>query len=194
MTMRARAITFSLLCLTLVAAAGLQAQEKKTLPERFTAVAIGTGGHDTLPVATPVEIVIERWSTDAERMKVLDALKKGQDAALDAIMKLRSVGYLRTPNSIRWDFTYIEQVPDKEGGRRILMAVDRDISFAEAVNLTPSSKYPFAFVELHLNKDGTGRGRLSRASSAWADPSGKYIVTENYESAPIEITQIKPRK
>jgi hypothetical protein len=187
-------VAVSLLALSLSADTVLKAQSQKPGPERFTAVAIGAGGPETNAVATSVEIVIERFSTEAERAKLLAALKKGQDEGISTITKFKTIGYVRQPNTIRWDFTYADQTVDKDGGRRILMAVDRDISFAEAVNLTPSTKYPFAFLELQLDKDGNGRGRLSRASSAWADPSGKFVVTENYEPFPIDITQVKRRK
>ena len=190
--MRSRLIVAAMLLTLPFGTRSLEAQPK--LPERYTAVAIGTGGPDTSAVATPIEIVIERWSTEEERKRLLDALKKGQKTAVETITRLKSAGYLRTPESVRWDFTYIEQQDNKDGGRRIFMAVDRDLSFAEVVNNTVSSRFPFAFVELQLNKDGTGRGKLQRAGSANADATGRVIVMENYEPQAIDITQIKPRK
>ena len=47
-----------------------------------TAFAASTGGPRTARVATSVDIVVDRWSSEAERRQLLDALKRGQDATV----------------------------------------------------------------------------------------------------------------
>src|SRR5215831_8236200 len=72
-------------------------------PERFTASAVNmtSGGTGTL------EIVVNRWSTDAERNQLVSVLvEKGESKLLDALQSTKKVGYIRSVNSIGWDLHY----------------------------------------------------------------------------------------
>jgi hypothetical protein len=101
---------------------------------RFTAVAISPGGPRTTSGAARVDIVINRWSTDDERQRLLDALEKGQDALLETLRELKPVGYIRTPGNLGYDLHYANQTPTDERGRRIFIATDRPIGFWEGAN------------------------------------------------------------
>jgi hypothetical protein len=116
----------------LLAAATTSAQvADQGRPESFTAVALSAGGPRSNPVATAVDIVIERWSTPAEQQAMMAALKKGQRALLDALQDARPVGHIRTPGNLSWDLRYAHQEPGEDGGRRIVLATDRPMSAAE---------------------------------------------------------------
>src|SRR4029079_1163272 len=68
-------------------------------PERFTAVAINMGSPGRAG-ANQVEIVVNRWSTEAERSRLLQALfDKGPEKLLDTLVDVPRVGYFRTPTS-----------------------------------------------------------------------------------------------
>src|SRR4029078_3751356 len=67
--------------------------------ERYVANAIATGTPGPA-AAGSVEITIERWSSDAERDRLMTALlEKGPEKLLDELQRLPRVGYIRTPNS-----------------------------------------------------------------------------------------------
>src|SRR5205814_3757566 len=96
-------------------------------PERFTAVAVnmGTPGRTG---AERVEIAVNRWSTMAERDRLLAVLfEKGPDKLLDALTSLPRVGYFRTPNSIGYDLHFAQRTPIPDGGERVVLATDRHI-------------------------------------------------------------------
>src|SRR6185295_14403299 len=49
----------------------------------------------------PVEIGVEKWSSDAQRDKLMSVLlDRGPDKLLDALQDMPSVGYLRTPGNL----------------------------------------------------------------------------------------------
>ena len=90
--MRAFVIAFAAV---LAAAPGSGANGRLTC----TAFAVSLGGVATTPGAGTVDITIDRWSTDADRQRLTEALKKGQDAMLDALRDLPRIGYIRSPGT-----------------------------------------------------------------------------------------------
>lgn len=169
------------------------AQTKGT-PERFTALAVnmsnvGRSGANT------IEIAVDRWSTDAERDRLLTTLmERGADKLLDVLREMRRVGYIRSPNSLGYDLHYARRTPLPDGGERVVLATDRPVGFWEAVNQPRSLDYPFTIIELHLNADGEGEGKLSIATKIVADKDSKTVVLEDYANQPVRLTSVKREK
>jgi hypothetical protein len=159
--------------------------------EAFTAVALSTGGPRTSPVAAQLEIVIERWSTDAERQRLLDALPRGQDAMLETLRDLPKTGYIRNPPALAWDLHYAHAVPRDEGGRRIFLATDRPIGIWEAIHRPRLIEYPFTFIELRVDEEGDGEGKLSRATKIIASRDGRVVELERYATQPVDLTEVR---
>src|SRR3954469_15207302 len=88
--------------LVAVSMAAPAAQSNMAAPEKFTAFAVDTSITAPRATATSVDITINRWSTDAERDRLLSIFReKGQDALLSALQKLPVVGGINTPGSLR---------------------------------------------------------------------------------------------
>jgi hypothetical protein len=156
--------------------------------ERFTAAAVNTnnGGTGT------VELVVERWSTDAERDRLLAALtSQGQDKLLDTLQQMPRVGYIRMDAGLGYDLHYAYRTRGEEGGERVLLATDRPIGFWEASNRPRSVDYPFTVIELRVNDDGEGEGKLSLATRVTADRSGRNVTLENYDTQPVLLQGVK---
>jgi hypothetical protein len=159
--------------------------------ERYVAnaISIGTPGR---AAAGTVEIAIERWSTDAERDRLMAVLlEKGPDKLLDELQKLPRVGYIRTPNSIGYDLHYARKAPGEDGGAHVVLATDRYIAFWEAVNRPRTIDYPFTLIELHIGPDGKGEGKMSIATKIMYDKKKNEIVLENYQSQPVLLTEVR---
>jgi hypothetical protein len=63
-----------------------------------------------------VEIAVNRWSTDAERDRLLNALvEKGPEKLLDVLQEMRPVGSIRTMNSLAYDLRFAHRMPSDEG-------------------------------------------------------------------------------
>jgi len=163
-------------------------------PIRFTANAVNMS--DVGPTGSgTVVIEVDRWSTDAERDKLLNALwENGPDKLLDVLRDMPRVGYIRTPTSIGWNLHYARRTDLPEGGHRIVLATDRPIGFREAANQTRSINYPFTVIEIHMNKDGEGEGKMSVATRITGDKDLKIIELENYATQPVMLKSVKAEK
>ena len=162
-------------------------------PEEFTAFAVNLASDVPAATTATVDINITRWSSESERNTLAQTLReKGPDALLRALQKVRPVGRIKTPDSLGYDLRYAHQEPVEEGGRRIVIATDRPIGFWEARNRPRSIDYPFTVIEMHLDNNGVGEGRLSLATKITA--GANVIVLENYSSQPVLLTQVKSKQ
>lgn len=167
-----------------------QAALNQSLPQRFTAFAANLSNVQAGPAAQTVEIAITRWSTDAQRDRLLTVLKeKGEDALLSELQKMPKVGYIRTPTSLGYDLRFARQTPYGDGGRRIFIATDRYINYWEVTNNTRSKDYPFTLIEMRLDNHNQGEGKLSIATKVTADDN--QIVLEDYANQPVMLKNIK---
>jgi hypothetical protein len=180
-----------IVCLALAVGGAAFAAEKTKPIETFTAFAasLGTGR------AGVVEIAITRWSTDEEREMLLTTLQEfGPDKLLAALEKIRPpVGYIRTPNSIGYDLYYARNNPQPDGSRHIVMATNRRVSFREAVNNARSMEYQFTLVEIHLDRDGKGDGKIVPAARVSWDAKAKRIEIENYAALPVDLLNVQAK-
>jgi hypothetical protein len=174
-----------------VALLGISGAYAKAWVERFNAFAVDLGAPGRAS-SGQVEFVIERYSTDAERDRLLAVLKeKGPDKLLDALQSLPRVGYFRTPNSIGYDIKFARKNPGEDGGEVISLATDRHIGFWEATNRPRTIDYPFTVVEIHIGKDGKGEGKMSLATKVMWDKHNNTLVLENYKSQPVLLNEVK---
>ena len=93
--------------LGLLALATLPASAPAAAPVlRLNAIAVNMSGVGRTQAQT-LTIVIERWSSDQERQKLLDVLiEKDADRLLDALQKVKPrAGYIRTNTSLGWDIS-----------------------------------------------------------------------------------------
>jgi hypothetical protein len=109
---------------------------------------------------------------------------------LRTLQKLPRVGFIRTPGNLGWDLHYTHQTPDEEGGRRVVIATDRPMSIWEAVNRPRTVDYPFTFIEMRLNREGEGEGKLSLATQVIASRDGRFVQLENYDTQPVQLNKI----
>jgi hypothetical protein len=159
--------------------------------EEFSAIAIVN--NNVASGAGRVEIQITRWSTEAERTKLVNALvQKGPEKLLDELRDARPVGTIRTPDSLGYDLRYAHQAPGEDGGRRIVIATDRPIGFWEARNQPRTIDYPFTVIQMQIGADGKGQGTLSYATKILAH--NNIVELENFASAPVMLTEIQARK
>jgi hypothetical protein len=167
--------------------------------DRFTAFAVNLGVTPGPGVARPrtgiVEIAINRWSTEAERDKLVATLQSGgQQALLTALQSAPAVGFIRTPDSLGWDLHYAHQTVAADGSRHVFLATDRLIHMWEEIYHTRSVDYPFMLIELQLDKNGHGEGRLMVASKIVPNAAKKLVQIENFSSEPVLLEDVREAK
>jgi hypothetical protein len=143
----------------------------------------------------PVELHVRRWSTEAERTTLLQTLfKQGSDELLDKLRDMRSVGRIYTPGSIGYDLRYAHQRALPDGGREIVLATDRPMSFWELVNSPRSVQYPFTWVQLQVRPDGSGEGKLAVAARIIGEEADQLIEVEDFAIYPVRLQNVRARK
>lgn len=180
-------------CLAAIVTVPIAAQSNMAHPEKFTAFAINSSNVTARAQTSTVDITISRWSTDADRDRLLSILRdKGQDALLDALQKMPVVGYITTPGSLRYDLRFARQMPQPEGGRKIVIATDRYIGSWEAANRPRTVDYPFTIIELQLDKTDHGKGWASIYTKITATDQG--VELENFANEPVMLNEVRPVK
>ncbi len=181
------------IAVVLLAAPAASGQNEK---ESFTGFAINMNG---VSATATVDFTIERWSTDAEREQLLAILKEEKDPykankkLLEVLQNMPKVGYIRTTSSLGWDLRFARQSPLEDGGRRIVLATDRPVGFREARNQGRTMDYPFTIVEVQLDKNDKGVGKILAGTKIYIDKNNN-LVLENYGQQPVRFNEIKKLK
>jgi hypothetical protein len=76
----------------------------------------------------------------------------------------------------------------------VVLITDRRISIWEATNLPRSIDYPFTFIDIRLNRDGEGQGKMSLATKVIYDKKDNMLSLENFQTSPVLLTNIKREK
>ena len=157
-------------------------------PERYTASAFNLNNGR----AGTIDITVNRWSTDKQRDALMAVVvEKGPEKLLDALQDMPAMGHFGAPGNLSWDIHFARKMPLADGGERVVLITDRRINFWEARNQPRSIDYPFTVIELHLNRDGEGEGKMSIATKVIYDKKENMITLENFQTTPVQLTNVK---
>ena len=161
----------------------------------LTAFAVDMSNMANRTRAGTVDIVINRWSSDEERDTLRAALREGgTDTLLKALQKIKEpAGYIRTPSSIGYPLRFARQIPNPDGGKRIIVATDRYVSFLEATTQPRTIDYPFMLVDIRLGPDGKGTGKLMPLAKV-TESEDHVVEIENYASEPVRLNEVRELK
>ena len=161
----------------------------------LTAFAVDMSNMANRTRAGTVDIIINRWSSDQERDTLRATLREGgTDSLLKALQKIKEpAGYIRTPSSIGYPLRFARQIPTPEGGKRIIVATDRYVSFLEATSQPRSIDYPFMLVDIRLGPDGKGTGKLMPLAKV-TESEDHVVEIENYASEPVRLNEVRELK
>ena len=71
-----------------------------------------------------------------------------------------------------------------------MLATDRPINFREARNQARTMDYPFTIVEIRLNKEDRGEGKILLGTKIFVDKN-RNLTLENYGQQPIRFNEIR---
>ena len=156
---------------------------------RYTAFAIdmtrGAGA------SSAVEVLVERWSTDAERNQILAVIaEQGPGKLLDLVRRFPRVGSLTTPGSVGLDIRFAERTQTSDG-TRVLLLTDRPPQFWEQYSQSRSLDYPFLTIELRLGADQTGEGTMAIAVKIEWDRFSKRLSFERMNDQPVRLQNVR---
>ena len=152
-----------------------------------TAHVKGTGGTE---VTSPVTIVLDRLSTDAERDELLMALKqRGSEGVRDLLALRKAIGTVRvgsTNTAIKYAYSRTTG-----SGRLVTALTGLPIAFVGAglPGAKPKTGFDLGLVLLDLAAPGTGRGEIAPAAKIRLDAQGA-IVTEDYGVEAVRLSNV----
>jgi hypothetical protein len=161
--------------------------------ETITATAQVTSGAG-VQASAPVRLVVDRFSTDAERDEVMAALKQGGTASVRALLSARDqigslqVGKASTP------VKYVYARPTGDG--RLITAITAvPIAFVGSglPGAPPKAGFELGLVLLELTASRPGSGELVPAAKVRVDDHGG-IVTEDYSPDVVRLSQVVGQK
>jgi hypothetical protein len=174
------------------------------LPLRLAAFAVNMSTVQRPGNTAVIDIRIRRWSTAGEReLLITTAVEKGPGALLRALQKMPDHGRISIPAwtgpdphnaRLGWVLHYAFATPGEDGGLRIGIATDRYIGMWEARESPRTIDYPFTLIEMRLERDGRGVGKMAVATKIEFDKKKKQMVLENYASEPVRLNEIKIEK
>jgi hypothetical protein len=139
-----------------------------------------------------LDITVNRWSSDKQRDALMAVvMQKGPEKLLDALQDMPAVGHFGAPGNLSWDIHFARKMPLPDGGERVVLITDRRIGFWEAANQPRSIDYPFTFIDIRLNRDGEGEGKMSLATKVIYDKKDNMISLEDFQTSPVLITNVK---
>jgi hypothetical protein len=138
-----------------------------------------------------LEIVIERWSTDTERNRILDTLaERGPETLREVAREIEPrAGYISRGGRIGWEVKYARREATPSG-QRIVFATDRPMALSELTQNTRSRDYEYMVGEVRLRPDGKGEGKLATAATVHLDEASGQLRIENYGVEPVRLGQV----
>ena len=166
--------------------------QTSTVKERFTFAALN--GSKAGPAGgNRLELVVNRWSSDAERDRVYSAIADNvQDKLADALAALPEAGYIHWPSNLEYIVRYANRIPRPDGGEDVVLGADAPLSLWWDPSIsTPSTSPRFTVIQLRLSKDGRGEGKLSLATKVTASKETKTFALEDYARQPAILTDVQ---
>ena len=140
--------------------------------------------------ATPVNIRITGWTSDAEHERLMAVLAQKQtEGFVRELRQLKQVGSIGAPQELAYPLLYARQSRTKEGGRRITLASDRPMSFAERVGSSVSRDYPLTWIDITLDANNEGTGTMVLAARLRI--SGDVLGIEDLSSQSAKLGDVK---
>jgi hypothetical protein len=137
------------------------------------------------------EIVVNRWSSDEERARVMEAFAaKDPQWLARAITGGYELGYIKWPGNLQYNLRFAHRAPRQDGTEDIVVAADRPMGLWWEEK-RPHAREPFTLIQLRLNKQGTGEGKVSIAGRLGADTAAKTIVIEDFDTQPTILADVR---
>lgn len=139
-------------------------------------------------------LTLNRWSTDAERERMLEiAEQRGTANLLEAFRETGAIGYLRWPGGLEYSVRYAHRVERSDGGADVALVVERPLWVwwdAAAKAGAADSESRFTVVQLRLNANGQGEGRIAAGTHIASDKRLGVLVPD-YESRPVMLKDVR---
>ena len=191
-------------CLAWTPLTGATLEKSRTFEEELVATAV-SGPSDGAVAGGRIDIVIERWSTDAEREALLRELRTNDPETLllglgkvfhrNGVVQLPGADALGARAHLRRvrNLKYAQKV-DTPTGRQIVVVADQHLGFGESGRDFKSWQPEFGLLEIRIGADGTGVGKLAHADKITFNTKTHVLEVADFASQPVRLTAVRSEK
>jgi hypothetical protein len=180
---------------------GAPAVAENELPESFEANVMVVTGQPGGPRSNLLEIRIREWTTEEDRGQLLTEIQEATSqrarnrnrAVARALRGGHTIGSVNLRATTSWPLRFSRQYPLENGGRRILLATDRPVTFQEEITSSVARDFDVTVIELMLDKDGQGEGTLSVGTEVTWNPQTEKLEVTNFSTQAVRLTNVRPR-
>src|SRR6059058_2295075 len=153
----------------------------------------------------PIDIYVERWSTDEELHKLLGTLEKGEPSELYTVLEHQRVragivlmpgvqahgerARIRTPKNFQFAREIISPA-----GRQVILASDERLGLGDTQLDARREIYEFSLMDIRFGPDGTGVAKVATARDVVYNPETKILELKDYETKPVRLVSVKSAK
>ena len=194
----AAVILVAVLLASLLIPADAQAKKKNTI-ESFTAnvMVMSSPGRSNSSILT---MNIYEWSSEEDRAKITEAIQEATDdprsqnvrTVSRTLRKLDRVGILFLQGGRGWPIRYTRQLDSGDGGRQIVIALDRPVTFSEVYAGSQARDFDVTLIVLNLDSSGNGEGIASVGTEVVWNSAEDRIEITNFSSQPVRLTNVRP--
>ena len=180
------------------------AKNVRTFAEQLVARAVSTPDTGGV-IGGRVDITIERWSTDAERESLRQALsEQNVPTLLLGLGKVfRRAGVVQMPGAhgvgerartrrVR-NLKFAQEIKTPTG-RQVIVVADNHLGFGESGRDFESSQPEFTLVDIRIGPDGKGVGKLAPATKVAYNEKTRSFELEDYGSQPVRLRDVQSEK
>jgi hypothetical protein len=139
----------------------------------------------------PVDIAISRWSTYGNHLALSETLlEKGPAAFMSLLCSLESVGTITAMDAPPVAIRYAWFNEERSGSRRIYLGTDEPVAPAGAYFRRLPKAESLTFIELRINPNGVGEGKLSEVVNLSVDESRNVIELRDYDRRPLHLLRV----
>jgi hypothetical protein len=186
------------LCLALLTAAVTVAIPVVLSAETAHAVAqysfvVANAPKDVVAADGRMRVRVVRWSTDDERRQLLAALEEPAKL-LSALPYVSVAGYLHWPGGLEYSVRYARQTARPDGSADIVMVVERPLWLWWDPAAKWAADQQFTVVQIRVNKDGTGEGRIATGDGFKSDKDSGIVISDTAKPALLTDVRREPVK
>ena len=168
--------------------------------ERF--VARATSVEDPKEATSPIDIMIERWSTEKEFEALSAALTQhGPDTLLPTLQTTwQRAGIVMTPGIMgagsrarlqRNQNLFFAREINTPTGRQVILAADRHLPLGEKPAAVREIEYEFTLIDIRFDQDGKGIGKIATPDKVVYNKQTKILEIGDYNKLPVRLIEVR---
>jgi len=175
-------------CVGMASAPALTSAQERKVPETYTAITT-----NMTPADVEIKADVIRWSTEAERAAVVQALADAEDTAA-ALRELPTLGVVwRSGSPVGNSIKYADRVTAADGSERITLVTDKRVGATSfnpwtAADSGLATELDYSVIE--MTTGGAGAGTMSLGAAVTLDRESQTIALDR-GAAPALLTNVR---